>query len=195
MSRCNFAAVMDPAAAPTIAAAPAFKKAGLRETTVLLVLAWFVPFAIHLVPWSASRPLGAYLLPVFWAMLVAVYFYGELLGLIVGLFAPLVNLIVTGQPAGGYFWKTTTEIVIFGLLMAWAVRRKPKFLMVTAPLAYAIAKTVAAALLTPGALFGSVEAFGGFFAHMATGNLPGLVVLAAINVALVWFYPRGAREE
>ena len=75
-------------------AAPAFKKAGLRETAVLLALAWLVPFAIHLVPWSGGRPLGAYLLPVFWTMLVAVYFYGPVSGLLVGLFAPVLNLRV-----------------------------------------------------------------------------------------------------
>ena len=55
--------------------------------------------------------------------------------------------------------------------------------------------TVAAALLTPSALFGSTAVLGGFFSHIFTGNLPGLFALAAINVALVWFYPKGAREE
>jgi hypothetical protein len=105
-------------AAPTTApAAVLFKKAGLRETAVLLVLAWFMPFAVHLLPWAGARPLGAYL-----------------------------------------------------------------------------AKALAAAVLTPGALFGSVAAFGGFFGHLLTGSWPGLGVLAAMNVALVRFYPKGAPE-
>ncbi|MSU23524.1 MAG: hypothetical protein EXS32_06830 [Opitutus sp.] len=174
---------------PTLSPASVFKKAGLRETVVLLALAWLVPFAIHLVPWSAARPLGAYLLPVFWTMLVAVYFYGAVSGLVVGLFAPLLNLAVTGLPVSDYFWKTSAEIVIFGLVMTLVVWRRPRWLA-AAPLAYVIAKTVAAAVLTPGALFGSVAAFGEFFAHLATGNLPGLMVLAAINGALGWFYPK-----
>lgn len=170
-------------------AAPVFKKAGLRETAVLLALAWLVPFAIHLVPWSGARPLGAYLLPVFWTMLVAVYFYGAVSGLLVGLFAPVLNLAVTGLPVSDYFWKTSAEVVIFGLVMTLVVWRRPRWLAV-APLAYVIAKTVAAVALTPSALFGHPGASGEFFARLATGNLPGLIVLAAINVALVWFYPK-----
>ena len=50
------------------------RKAGLRETAALLFVAWLVPFAVHLVPWSGDRPLGAYLLPMFWTAFVAVYF-------------------------------------------------------------------------------------------------------------------------
>ena len=172
-----------------------FRRTGAREAAVLLALAWFIPFAIHLVPWSGARPLGAYLLPVFWTTLVAVYFHGEIVGLTVGLFAPILNLIVTGQPAAGYFWKTCAEVVVFALLMAWVARRTPRILMLAAPFAYAIAKTVAAAVLAPDALFGSAAALGGFFGHMVTGNLPGLVALAAINAGLVWFYPKGSRGE
>jgi uncharacterized membrane protein len=186
---------MSEPAVPTIAAPAVFRRAGLRETTVLLALAWLVPFAVHLVPWSGVRPLGAYLMPVLWTTLVAVYFYGEVVGVVVGLFSPVLNLIVTGQPSGMYFWKTSVEVVMFGLLLAVAVRRAPRIRLIAAPLAYVGAKTLTAAALTPGALFGNAEALGGFFAHMFTGNLPGLVVLAAINAALGWFYPKEATES
>jgi hypothetical protein len=186
---------MSSVATSTIAAVPAFKRAGWRETTVLLALAWLVPFAVHLVPWSGARPLGAYLLPVLWTTLVAVYFYGEVIGLMVGLFSPVLNLVVTGQPSGMYFWKTSLEVVAFGLLMALVVRRAPKVRLFAAPFAYVAAKTVTTALLTPEALFGSAAVFGDFFVHIFMGSLPGLVALAAINTALGWFYPKGATDS
>jgi len=55
--------------------------AGWRETAVLAVVAWLVPFLVHLIPWAGARPLGVYMLPVFWTTFVAVYFYGALAGL------------------------------------------------------------------------------------------------------------------
>src|SRR4051812_38931439 len=82
-----------------------FRRAGIGETVVLLALAWLIPFAVHLVPWSGLRPLGAYLLPMFWTAFVALYFFGPGLGLMVGLFAPVLNLLVTGLPA----WKFAGE--------------------------------------------------------------------------------------
>src|SRR4051812_37497646 len=95
-----------------------FKKAGLRDTAVLLALAWVVPFAVHLVPWSGDRPLGAYLLPMFWTAFVAVYFYGAWIGLLVGLFAPAINLALTGMPAGQFIIETSVELVVFALATA-----------------------------------------------------------------------------
>lgn len=79
-----------------------FKKAGLRETTGLLAVAWLVPLAVHLVPWSGERPFEAYLQPMFWATFVAAYFYGGRIGLLVGLFALAANLLVTGLPASKF---------------------------------------------------------------------------------------------
>jgi hypothetical protein len=66
----------------------------LKETTVLLALAWLIPLAIHLVPWSGARPLGAYLLPMFWATFVAVYFFGAGLGVVVGLLGGVIGYAI-----------------------------------------------------------------------------------------------------
>ena len=188
VSRRNFAAAMN-SSAPTSAPSVLFRKAGLREATILLALAWVLPFAIHLVPWTGDRPLGAYLLPGFWTALVAVYFYGAWMGLAVGLFAPVLNLAITGQPESVYFWKTAAELILFALVAAGAVRRLPR-LAIMAPLAYIVAKTAAAGLLTPEMLNGRAGTPGGFLAHLFEGSLPGLVVLAALNAALVWSYPK-----
>src|SRR3954467_6970631 len=97
----------------TTVSSDASRRAGVRETTVLLALAWAAPFLLHLVPWSGARPLGVYLLPMFWTTFVAVYLYGGVMGLAVGLFAPAVNLIVTGLPAGKQVGESMLELIVF----------------------------------------------------------------------------------
>ena len=183
-------------AAPSASASTSavFKKAGMKETTVLLALAWLIPFAIHLAPWSGARPLGAYLLPMFWATFVAAYFFGARLGLIVGLFGPAVNLLVTGLPAWKFLSVMSFELVVFALVTAWAVRRLPKFVL-AAPLAYVLAKLASTGLQAVTTVFGDIGAPGDFLVRSLVGGIAGLVVLAAINAALGWFYPKTARDE
>jgi glucan phosphoethanolaminetransferase (alkaline phosphatase superfamily) len=172
----------------TTAPAGVFKKLTMRDAAVLLALAWLIPFLVHLVPWSGARPIGAYLLPVFWATFLAVYFYGVTGGLLTGLFAPVVNLLVTGLPAWRFFGTMSLELVLFVLVTAWAVRQAPRFWL-WAPLGYGVAKTVAALLLSAPAVV-DMDATGYFFTHLVVGGAAGLVVLTLINGALVKFYPK-----
>ena len=168
-----------------------FRKVTAREATVLLAIAWLIPFLVHLAPWPGARPLGAYLLPIFWATFVAVYFYGAGAGLLTGLFAPAVNLLVTGLPAWKSFGVAGVEVVIFVLFATWTVRRAPRGWW-WAPLGYLAARIVAALLLSAPAAFGSLPATGKFLEHVAVDGAAGLVVLAAINLALVKYYPKAA---
>ena len=88
-------------------------RAGWRETTILLAVAGLVPFLVHLLPWSGHRPLGVYLLPVFWTTFVAVYFRGPFIGLLVGLVTPVINLLVTGLPVSTSLIAMSLEIAFF----------------------------------------------------------------------------------
>lgn len=169
-----------------------FRKFTAREAAVLFALAWLVPFLIHLVPWGAARPLGAYLLPVFWVTFVALYFYGLTAGLLTGLFAPAVNLLVTGLPAWRFFGTMGLELVVFVLFTTWAVRQSPRFWL-WAPLGYFVAKTVAALLVSAPTVVGGPDAAGYFFTHLVVGGAAGLAVLALINGALVRYYPKASR--
>jgi hypothetical protein len=168
-----------------------FRKITVRETAVLLFIAWLIPFAVHLAPWSGARPLGAYLLPMFWATFVAVYFFGTGAGLLTGLFAPAVNLLVTGLPAWKFLSVMSLELVIFAVLTAWAVRRAPRFWLL-APLGYLAAKTGSTLVQSATPLFGDIGAPAHFFAASVTGGAAGLLVLAAINLALAKSYPKSA---
>jgi hypothetical protein len=122
-----------------------FKRATFRETTVLLAVAWLVPFMVHLLPWSGDRPLGALLLPMFWTGFVAVYLYGLRVGLLVGLFAPALNLALTGLPALSRLAIMSFEITVFVTFAWWLVRRKSAGFWV-APLGYLVARLAAALL-------------------------------------------------
>ena len=166
-----------------------FRKASARETAVLLAVAWLIPFAVHLAPWPGERPLGAYLLPMFWATFVAAYFYGVRTAVIVGLFAPVINLLVTGLPAWKFLSVLSVELVVFALVATWAVRRWPRVFLI-APLGYVVAKMASMAVQALTGIFGDIGAPLAFFTRSIGGALAGLAVLAAINGALVWFYPK-----
>lgn len=167
---------------------PTFKRATFREVIALLALAWFVPFAVHLVPWTGARPLGAHLLPMFWATFVAAYFFGARLAIVVGLFAPVVNALVTGLPALKFLGGMAVELVVFAALSAWAVRRRPRWLVI-APAAYVVAKI---ASLIVQACTGALAPGrgGGDLVSSVIGAVAGLVVLTVIHAALVRFYPK-----
>jgi hypothetical protein len=163
-----------------------------REGAVLVATAWLVPFLIHLLPWAGSRPLGVYLLPVYWTTFVALYFRGALPGLAIGLVAPLINLVVTGLPALESVGMMSLEIAFFVAVAALLVRRWPGFWF-AAPLAWVAAKAGSVAaeiLLSPHA--------GEPWAHLlrsSQNGLAGLGVLTLINWLLAVFYPRGDAWE
>jgi hypothetical protein len=166
-----------------------FKTVGWREGAVLVVVAWLVPFLVHLVPWDGARPLGVYLLPVFWTTFLAVYFYGALPGLAIGLVAPLANLALTGLPALRMAGNMGMEVAFFVGAAALLAGRWPAFWF-AAPLAWVAAKALAIAVqfLVP-----AFEYAGQPWPHLmrSTQNgLVGLAMLAVINVLLVEFYPK-----
>jgi len=175
----------------TAAPAGLFRKLTVRDAVLLLALSWLVPFLVHLVPWANPRPLGAYLLPAFWATFVAVYFFGAAAGLLTGLFMPALNLVLTGLPGWRSFGSVSMELVVFVLATTWAVRQAPR-LWIWAPLGYVFAKTVTALTLNTTATIDRPDAAGYFFTHLIVGNGAGLVALLLINAALVKFYPKDA---
>lgn len=162
---------------------------GWRATAVLVVTAWLVPVLVHLLPWAGARPLGVYVLPVFWATFLAVYFHGGLLGAAVGLVTPAVNLLLTGLPGLKAAGPMSMEVGFFALGAALIVRRWPDFRF-AAPLAWIAAKALTIAMAS------AVPALGGSghpFQHLlrsASNGLAGLAVLAVINVLLVAFCPK-----
>jgi hypothetical protein len=187
VSRRNLPAVS--IANQTLSGSGVFKRAGVKETAVLLAVAWLIPFLVHVLPWSGARPLGAYLMPMFWATFVGVYFYGLRVGLLTGLFAPAVNLAVTGLPALQFLSVLAFELSVFAVV-AWLLVRRVPGLWLTAPLGYVVAKTVSSTVQWAIVPFGDLGEPFRFFLGSLQGGLAGLAVLAVINVALTRFFPK-----
>jgi hypothetical protein len=165
------------------------RAAGWRETTILLATAWLVPFLVHLLPWSGHRPLGVYVLPVFWTTFVALYFRGAVLGLLVGLVTPVVSLMVTGLPGSTTIGSMALEVGLFTLAAVLLVRRWPGFVF-AAPLAWIIGKGLAIVVQNFIPAFAEYETPWAHLARSTQNGLAGLAMLVAINVLLVKFYPK-----
>ena len=160
-----------------------------REAAVLLVVAWLVPFLVHMAPWAGVRPLGVYLLPVFWTAFVAVYFYGVAVGLAVGLITPAVNLVFTGLPLPMYIGLMALEVFLFVLFAAGTLSRWPNFRL-AAPLAYLVAKAVAIGLQWTIPAFDYHRDPVDHWLTSLQNGLAGLGVLLAVNLLLVAYYPK-----
>jgi len=183
----------------TAAGGRVFEKPAVRPTALLLAIAWAIPFVLHMAPWGGAAPLGAFLLPMFWAAFIAVYLYGPGIGLIVGLFSPFLNLVATGLPVAAELRTLMFEVAIF-VFLSWLVLRKPRLrkFWLLAPLAFIAAHACSAGLLAAGANFlgNASTPVKTFFTSAITTGAPGLLVLAAINYALArgWFGNKNGGE-
>jgi len=160
-----------------------------RETIVLMVAAWLVPFLVHLVPWDGAQPLGVHLLPAFWAAFVAVYLYGFRIGAVVALVVPAVNLATTGLPTLDRMGLMTIELVAFAGLAALMIRRWPAFRF-GAPLAWLGARAVALGVQWSVPAFAYTRNPVEHYASSVVASLAGLGVMLALNLALVSLLPK-----
>lgn len=172
---------MSSASTPALSSA-LFRRPSLPIAGVLLAFAAVLPFAVHLVPWSGPRPLGAHLLPAFWTTFVAAYFFGARTAALVGLCSPGLNLIVTGLPVAGHLLGLSAELLVFALVAAQLVQRWPRGWL-AAPLAFAAAHSVVLAAQLDRPFLAAA------LATLRTA-LPGIVVLLLLNLALVRFSPK-----
>jgi hypothetical protein len=164
-------------------------RAGWRDTTVLLAASALVPFLVHLLPWWGHRPLGVYVLPVFWTTFVAVYFRGALVGLAVGLVTPVINLLLTGLPVSTDIGSMVLEVAGFVPLAALLVARGPGCWF-WAPAAWIAAKAVALTAQYFIPVFHETENPLLHLIRSTENGIVGLTVLAVINALLVGFYPK-----
>jgi hypothetical protein len=170
------------------------KAIGWREAAILVMVAGLLPFLIHLIPWGGPRPLGVYTLPIFWTTFLAVYFYGALPGLAIGLVSPLVNLAFTGLPAFRSVGMMGMEVTLFVGVAALLTTRWPGFWF-AAPLAWVAAKALAIAIQF---LIPAFEYAGSPLAHLGRSSQNGLIglgMLAVINWLLAAFYPKNDMWE
>ena len=145
-------------------------------TGVGLATALVLPYLVHLVPVEAGPPLGARLLPIFFASLVLALRGSVGPALAVAVAAPTLNHYVTGMPAGPMWPTLQLELALFTVLVLAAVRVVPRAAPVLGPVAYLVAKPVAALVLTS-----SPPTLGAIAATLSV-SWPGLVLLLVVGL-------------
>ena len=148
----------------------------VKETVLVLAGSVILPFLIHLIPPIAGIPLGARLLPMFYAPLIAIVLFRAHVGIIAALFAPALNSLLTGHPLPEKVGILTFELLIFCIIL-YLLNRQWKEFWAAAPLAYLLALACASAAL------GSMNFF---FTTLSVG-IPGFLALALLNLSLLNF--------
>jgi hypothetical protein len=147
------------------------------ETIILLAASVLFQFLIHLIP-SSGTPLGAVLLAMFFAPLVAVIFFKAHTALIVGILSPVLNYFITGSPRAEILPLMTIELVLFVscLYLLFSISRIKK---ISALFAVIISITLSPFIVS---LFGS---YNGNVIHSLTTAVPGILLLSLLNYFLV----------
>lgn len=137
-----------------------------------------IPFIVHLVPGGDS--IGATLLPIFWAPLLAVLFLGPVPGIAAAVLAPYLNHVLTGMPPSFVLPSLTLELGIFVAVIVLVSRNeKAKHIPLLAPVAYLVARVITGLVLTQTDSIAQSAA-------IVFGNLgaawPGIACLLVLNI-------------
>jgi hypothetical protein len=153
----------------------------IPATLLTLGLMWLIPFLVHLIPFSDAVPLGARLLPIFYAPLLAAWLFHPLVSLISSLLMPFINYALTGMPVFNVAVMLSVELSIFSLVLVASRTRRAR-LPWLAPLAVVLGKAVSSLLLF---IFPFVPLSPwAYFSASVMNALPGLLVLLALHFAL-----------
>jgi len=143
----------------------------IRQAALVLAMAIALPFAVHLIPVEGSVPVGARLLPVFLAPLIALYFFRPAIVLPAAALAPILNFMVTGQPQASLLFGMVLELTVF-TLVCHALIHKVGWRHAAALLGIVSAK-----------VFSIVFLGAGFSASFAIA-WPGIALLVAANLLM-----------
>ncbi|MBI2496459.1 MAG: hypothetical protein HYV75_00465 [Opitutae bacterium] len=159
-----------------------------RELGVLLALSVMFPFLIHVLPVPETSRLGARLLPMFYAPLLAALWGRVATAWLVALIAPWLNWALTRHPAPAGAVVMTIELLVFVMVVRLLLTRTGVrwFLAIPAYLAGMGAALAAAAVVPP--LIGGRPPVA-WVQQSVVMNLPGVAVLVLITCAVLRFYP------
>ncbi len=160
----------------------------IPHTLIILAATMLLPVLFHLIPPVSDVPMGARLLPLFYAPLIAVLLFRPHVGLIAAALAPMLNYLLTGRPEFGLVTLLSLELVTFALVSLLVLRLQLK-LWLMVPVALVVAKTASFVLLhamphlsaMPPAVYWQVTLF---------NAIPGMLVLMAIAWTVTRFLAR-----
>lgn len=151
----------------------------VEETAIILAASVILPFMVHLVPPLGGMPLGARLLPIFYAPFIAVVLFRPHVAVITGLLSPALNSWFTGHPTPERVAILTLELVIFSAV-SYLIRRRWRDFPGAAPLGYLAAVFSVTYVLGPKA----------FLTGTLVNVLPGITMLFLVNIFLLRFEHR-----
>lgn len=150
----------------------------IPHTLIILAATMLLPFIFHLIPPVSDVPMGARLLPLFYAPLVAVLLFRAHVGLIAAALAPMLNYLLTGRPEFGLVTLLSLELVTFAIFSLLALRmRLPVWLMV--PVALVAAKIASFGLLHAMPHLSALSP-AAYWQVTLVNAIPGMLVLMAI---------------
>jgi hypothetical protein len=163
--------------------------ANLRQKAILQVPAalltfgmmWLLPLLVHiLLPLTGPVPVGARLLPIFYAPLLAAWLFHPAVGLAASIIMPFINHAFTGMPTLPMSILLSLELVVFSLVLLLNRKYWPRLPL--APLAFVLAKVASAALLFFTALLPLSP--WAYLTSSIQNGLPGLIILFGLHLAL-----------
>jgi len=164
----------------------------IPATAITIGAMLLLPYLAHFLPSASAVPVGARLLPMFYAPLLAVIFFSPAVGIVASISAPIINYMLTGMPALELVIILSIELTFFSVLMQSLYRRFPKFGGL-APLAYLMAKVVSLVILMLAPSLISASPWQ-FFLNSTSTAWSGMVILLAINLIVVWAKRQSEQE-
>lgn len=158
----------------------------VTATLVTILAAMIIPLLVHLIPPVNNVPMGARLLPIFYAPLLAVFLFKPGVAVAASLVTPFLNYLLTSSPTLPMTGIVTLELVVFS---AVAMVAHDRLRWTTAIVALLIGKLASMLLLFVLPVVPVPPAQ--FFINGLVIALPGIVILLLLNVAVLRF----AREQ
>jgi len=157
----------------------------VKTTAAWLVAAVIFPILVHLIPPYQGIPIGAYLLPMFYIPLIALWLSGWRTAIAITVLVPLVNFALTGSPQSGIMGMLTIEVLLFtGMAALWMTT---PVRWAAGPLSYIVAKVISSTLLILWPILPASP--WEFFTNSLQNGAPGILILLLLNLLLARFAP------
>ena len=168
-----------------------FERLEISWIVGFLALAFLAPYIVHFIPSWDDSPIGAKLLPIFYAPLIAALTRKAHVSIVVALMAPWLNHVLIGMPSVPMAIIMTVELLIFAVVVERLARRH-KGRAWLGPASYLLAKPVSLLILmmVPGFLSGTPSV--SQFFNSVVNAWPGLGILALLSYYVPKKFPPDA---
>lgn len=158
-----------------------------RELGILLTLSVMFPFLIHLLPVPETSRLGARLLPMFYAPLLAALWGRAQTAWLVALLAPGLNWALTGHPSPPGAIELMIQLLVFVVVVPRLVTGPARWLVAIPAWLAGMLAGMLAAWLFPALVDG--RPVGPWAVQSVVTALPGAAVLVLITCLVLRHYP------